>query len=169
MELHTYTSARDRFWPKVRIGTDVDCWDWAASQGTAGYGQISIGGRNGRVIAAHRVAWILVHQRLVPRGMEVCHSCDNRLCCNPAHLFLGTRADNMRDCAAKGRYANQKKTHCSKGHPLSGDNVYCRPGRFERACRECKRVASNASCKKRRAKLREAGLSARGKPLKRYS
>ena len=75
------------------------CWLWQLSTGTAGYGQT---GFRGRIEGAHRVAYILSHGG-IPAGGYVLHSCDNRLCCNPAHLRLGDHRANMRDMAARDR------------------------------------------------------------------
>jgi HNH endonuclease len=87
----------DRFWEKV-IKTE-GCWDWGAHRTALGYGRFN---RGKVVVLAHRMSWEL-HNGPIPKGMHVLHHCDRPQCVNPAHLWLGTHAENMADMVKKNR------------------------------------------------------------------
>jgi len=92
----------EKFWTRVDRSDPNGCWPWRRGK-CLGYGNHSIGGR---IIWTHRFAWQITHGGRcleIPKGMQVCHTCDYRTCCNPSHLFLGTATDNVHDMLAKGR------------------------------------------------------------------
>ncbi len=101
--LHVLTEAhREQFWSCVAVGKKRECWPFRGVN-AKGYGQFyPKGRRKDGPYQAHRVAYYFSKQ-IDPKMLEACHTCDNPPCCNPSHLFLGTRKDNMEDCAAKDR------------------------------------------------------------------
>ncbi len=137
----------ERFWAKVLRSADSECWGWTAAT-VQGYGVIGLSHRGTGNMLAHRYSY-LIHKGPIPDGMEVCHTCDNPPCCNPAHLFLGSHTDNMDDAYAKGRLLtppfailNLSKTHCVNGHAYTADNTGVtreKNGRTSRRCRTCSR------------------------------
>lgn len=90
---------KDAIKSKVKINPKSDCWEWIGWVEKNGYGRMTFKRKTGW---AHRYAYE-AHLGKIPKGMDVCHTCDNRKCCNPEHLFVGTRKDNMQDCMRKGR------------------------------------------------------------------
>lgn len=101
-------SLAERFWEKVDVQGENDCWNWIAQKsGNGRYGAIKVGGKRGCNIHAHRVAWELANGP-IPDGLCVCHSCDNGFCVNPKHLWLGTHMENMIDRDRKGRNINHR-------------------------------------------------------------
>src|SRR5882672_4988891 len=89
------------FWEYVEISGPLDCWLWKGSVQTSGYGECSWRGHH---VLAHRVAALLsgLLTSLFAK-VYVLHRCDNHLCCNPVHLFIGNAQNNMDDMLAKGR------------------------------------------------------------------
>lgn len=107
-------TVEERFWAKVDTSAGPDgCWNWLGAGGAGLHGVIWRGGSN---VGAHRLSWELRNGVKVPDGLFVCHSCDNPSCVNPDHLWVGTQAQNMRDCQMKGRRARGDR-HGSRLHP----------------------------------------------------
>jgi len=105
----------NRFWSRVDIRGPDECWNWMVLERSVdcphcghsfspkrkyfNQGYVRIAGQR---LLSSRVAWTIAHGP-IPANLFVCHRCDNPVCCNPRHLFLGTNLDNVRDRDRKGR------------------------------------------------------------------
>jgi hypothetical protein len=129
------TPIEDRFWAKVEI--TGFCWNWTAGT-TRGYGVISLGGRHGEKVYAHR--WSYQHLvGAIPEGMAIDHLCRNILCVNPDHLEPVPNSENVR----RGAVSRNKAGVCKYGHPLD----YQRPDGHGRNCTTCNTERNGARYK----------------------
>ena len=134
---------RKRFYDKVSVDPETGCHNWTGARHRNGYGAF---GLDGKVHRPHRIAYELFKGR-IPEGLEIDHLCRNRGCVNPDHLEAVSHQENMR----RGVSA---RTHCSRGHPLSGDNLYTTPNGY-RVCKTCRAE----SVRRYRAKKKGADLA----------
>lgn len=127
-------NTRENFYSKLKKMSN-DCWEWQAKiHNPTGYGHICI---NGKTYLAHRVSYEL-HIGKIPKGLTVDHVCRNRKCVNPLHLRLLTGKENT--LAGIGIAAqNARKTHCFRGHPLFGNNLYI-DSKGGRVCKICQKI-----------------------------
>ena len=95
----------------ARLIRDGDCLVWTGARDRYGYGWFEF---QGKTLRTHRIAWELANGP-IPGGLWVCHHCDNPPCCNTAHLFIGTRRDNVLDMSAKGRHGLQLRADKVRG------------------------------------------------------
>lgn len=146
------------FWSHVdRQGPEM-CWEWnglidqPTKKHSFGYGIFKIGQQQYR---AHRVSYTIANGEIAS-GLVIDHLCRNTKCVNPAHLEAVSNVENvMRGLSEPA--LNKQKTHCKRGHPLSGDNILSTRGKRE--CRKCRRVNSDHYTNMRRGKI------AKGTPI----
>jgi len=128
---------KSKFTSYLKIDVNSGCWNWCGYIHPRGYGRLMV---NKQCVQAHRYSY-LIHKGIIKNDLFVLHKCDNRKCVNPDHLFLGTAKDNTNDMIKKGRcksgLMNKLKTHCYKGHQLSGDNLYRKYNK--RMCKTCRK------------------------------
>ncbi len=114
----------DRFWSLVDKRSPAECWLWLSLRNETGYGRFAVSTcRHSKRVFAHRLAWELVYG---PTELCVLHRCDNPPCCNPLHLFVGTRADNAADMVAKGRCDHPKGERNARALLTEDDVLFIR-------------------------------------------
>lgn len=131
------------FWSKVHGAGVESCWEWKGEIGDNGYGRFAAAGRRH---LAHRLAWQLMHG-VLPRHLQLDHTCRNRACVNPWHLDPVTGLENNRRGTSPSAL-NRLVTNCPMGHPYDAENTYEHDG--QRLCKECRRIA----CRRYRARKR---------------
>lgn len=133
-----------KFWS--RVDKSGSCWTWQGARGRGGYGRFSLALGT---LSAHRLAYTLLVGS-IPKGMCVCHRCDNPPCVNPDHLFVGTYRDNIRDMMQKGRRRTRKARrgtdgtlHCSLCRRILSPDQFTRDNSCQRGyryyCKPCQR------------------------------
>ena len=101
----------ESFWSKVKIGRLDECWIWLGAT-DRGYGRFWVSKRpTRRRKGSHVVSFEIFHKRQVSVDLCVCHVCDIPLCCNPLHLWEGTRVENNRDMCRKNRQSKTGRVH----------------------------------------------------------
>lgn len=129
-------SVKEKFWSRIEKRGPDECWNWIhPSLTTKGYGRFFYAGT---LFAASRFALILHTGFEAGRWDFACHSCDNRLCCNPNHLRWATHAENMRDAVERGRlWGKGAREFCKRGHRLIPENIYYKKNGHRNGCKIC--------------------------------
>jgi hypothetical protein len=129
----TKMEMKDRLDKFIQAVPFSGCWIWMGHVDKDGYGKIDN-------TTAHKAAYRQLIGE-VPDGMELDHRCEVRCCVNPSHLNIVTPKKNKELTLERGRHFQRNMTHCEKGHPFSGENLYINPNNNKRICRACSAVS----------------------------
>lgn len=111
-----------RFRDKTDELDEDSCWEWRGAKYQNGYGMVSLKRGKRKTFSAHRVSWSLWNQATILPGVMICHTCDNRGCVNPKHLYAGTGVDNNNDTVRRNRGNRKIGEDCSWAK-LTKENV----------------------------------------------
>lgn len=141
-----------RFWEKVDKSAGPDeCWLWTGTTRSDGYGVMQIGTlAEPKMIRTNRLALELATGEPVPDELHACHHCDNPPCVNPAHLYAGTRLENMRDMVERRRQRYLARPDCGKGHLWTPETTKMATDGRRRICLVCHPRAASFGPKERR-------------------
>lgn len=129
--------------------TQTGCWEWTRGLTADNYGEITYRGRQRPV---HRVVASIVKNVDIDSPLDALHSCDNKRCFNPDHVFFGTTKENAQDASKKGLLKRTPATHCRRGHEISGSNVYSgETGR--KRCLTCMKLSETRQSERAQAAL----------------
>lgn len=146
----------ERLWSRIEKRGPDECWPWKGSRDESGYGLFYFRDETGRRRRTRAHRWLLGHLRgrpliLKPTGVEDgCHRCDNPPCCNPAHLYVGTRKQNIGEAVERSRLWQFKVTHC----PRCGTEYSYNPSGKHRRCKTCERAGQRKARTDDRKKCR---------------
>lgn len=146
MNKHDKATRAERFWSKVPVRSPwpEDCWEWKGCFGGGRRGEYGKFEANGPFAYAHRAAWILTGSE-IPSDLEIDHACRNPKCVRPEHLSLVDPGYNIAQGRATRNARWRAKTHCKRGHELSGGNLRRQgPGGKWRLCLTCKLARNKA-------------------------
>jgi len=113
---HVDDSVKSRFWEKVDVRGDDECWHWNGLRNHGGYGQFKVSGRG---VGAHRLSLMMEIGRQMKSSEFACHHCDNPSCVNPAHLYVGNHATNTNDMRERNRFFKWKGLRSGSDNPRS--------------------------------------------------
>lgn len=131
----------ERYWSRVDKAAPNGCWEWTGALFHGGYGRFKAAGRD---TVAHRWAYELAGKRVAP-GLQLDHLCRNRKCVNPEHLEAVCGRTNVVLRGKTITAENHQKTHCVRGHSLSGPNLLIGRSGTKRICRACKSAYESAA------------------------
>jgi hypothetical protein len=146
------TAPEIRFWKKVIVKSDDECWEWQGCRHPMGHGRFNKG--NGEHIYAHRFSYIERFGQIA-EGLVIHHKCFNPPCVNPDHLEAITHGENLKAGPRGPAFELSRRTHCPQDHEYTPENTVRKKSSWGRECRECGNQRSRDRYQKQKGKQNE--------------